>query len=458
MGIIQKILKIINRVTSFITKDVWSVRLDDYPKHIAVWLKYLRVLLVSLRRYNEDRVQLRASSLTYYTLMAIVPILAMGFGIAKGFGFDKDLEQKLIDNFKGQEEVLNWIISFAHNMLDNTKGGLIAGIGLVFLFWSVIKMMGNIESSLNDIWKVSKNRTYVRKFTDYFSMMLAAPIIIILISSGTVYITTQLNQIASGINLVNLSPIVVLLMQLFPLIITWTMFTLVYIIMPNTKVKLSSAILAGVLAGTAFLLVLWFYIYAQKGMSRYNVIYGSFAALPLLLIWIRTSWLIVLLGAEISYARQNIDKFELENESLQISDYAHRAYSILLLENIVSRFLNGDKPIDTNDMAKNMKLPVRLLSSVISDLLESKLILEVTTNDEKVRAYVPSKDIKKYTIKYVFEALDKCGNNCILNAPSNQLKRILQIQEKFLHAIEQVPDNILIQDINSLLIDDLKVN
>ena len=449
MSIINKVKKTFEWGKNFIAEGVWSVRLDDYPKHIAMLLKYLRVILVSFRRFNEDKVQLRASSLTYYSLLALVPILAMGFGIAKGFGFDKDLEQKLVENFAEQEEVLNWIISFAHNMLDNTKGGLIAGVGLAVLFWSVMKMMGNIEDSFNDIWQVKRGRSYVRKFTDYLAIMLIAPVFIILASSGRVFVATQLNNITSSINLVDLNIVVVLLMKLFPYVMTWMLFTLIYIIIPNTKVDLSSAILAGVLAGTAFMVVQWFYIVAQMGMSRYNVIYGSFAALPLLLFWLRASWIIVLLGSEVTFAKQNIDLYEMEKESLKSSQYAHRAYNILLLEHIVRRFVDGETPLTAREMSKQMKLPIRLVRVTISDLLACNLISEVCIADnDKAHAYAPAKDVKRYTIKHVVESLDKSGNNHILKNPTDNLNKVLHIQENFLQIMENVPDNILIQDLS----------
>ena len=450
MSIGQKINRIFSYTKHFVTDEVWSVRLDDYPKRIALLLRYLRVILVSFRRFGEDRVQLRASGLTFYSLLAVVPILAMGFGIAKGFGFDKDLEQKLIENFREQEEVLNWLITFAHSMLENTKGGLIAGVGLAVLFWSVMKVMGNIESSFNDIWQIKKPRSYIRKFTNYLSLMLVAPVFIFLAGSGNVFLATQLNNISSSIDILNLSPFVVFLLKLFPYLIIWVLFTLLYLVMPNTKVKFMSALLAGILAGTAFQAVQWFYIDVQVGMSRYNAIYGSFAALPLLLIWMQTSWMIVLLGAEVSFANQNIDLYELENESLQISPYAHRAYGVLLLEHIVRRFLDGKKPHTAQEMANKLKLPIRLVRMVIADLLTSNLILEVCTTNEKVWAYAPAKDARQYNIRYVIEALDKNGNNRILNKPTDNLKKVLRIQESLLQVMEHAPDNILIQDLSNI--------
>ena len=442
MNISQRITKIFR----FVTDGVWRVRLDDYPKSIALLLRYLRVVLLSFRRFGEDRIQLRASALTYYTLLAIVPILAVGFGIAKGFGFDKDLEQELIANFKGQEDVLIWIIDLAHSALDTVKGGVIAGVGLVMLVWSVMSVLGNIESSFNDIWQIRKQRSYVRRFTNYLSLMLVAPIFIFLANSGNLYMASKLTSISSQISIVNLSPFALFLMKLIPYVMTWMLFTLLYIALPNTRVKFMSALLAGILSGTAFQLVMWAYIDMQMFMTRTNAIYGSFAVLPLLLIVLQLSWLIVLLGAEISFANQNIELYELENESIQISPYAQRAYNILLLEHIVQRFIGGKNPQTTQELANRMKIPVRLVRVVLADLLSSRLVTEVCTEKEREYAYAPARDVGKYTIKYIVESLDKNGNNHILDKPTDELRKVLYIQENFLRAMEQAPDNILIQD------------
>ena len=450
---INKIIKFFTRATNFVTEEVWTVRLDDYPKSIALLLHCLRVILVSVRRFGEDKVQVRASGLTYYSLMALVPIFAMGFAITKGFGFDKDLEQKLFDNFKGNEDVLNWLISFARSAIDTAKGGIIAGVGLTILLWSVMSVFGSIESSFNDIWQIKKQRSYVRRYTNYLSLMLVLPVFFILYNSGNVFLATQLTNISSQVSIVNLSPFVVFLMKLFPYVMIWLIFILLYLVMPNTRVKFTSALLAGILAGTAVQLIQWFYIDMQMFMSRTNAIYGSFAAIPLLLIVMQLSWLIVLFGAELAFANQNIDMYEFENESLHISTYAQRAFNILLLERIVRRFIEGDKPFTAQDMAVFMKLPIRLVRMVMDDLLAADLIAEVYTAKEKIRAYTPAKDVRKYTVRYVVEMLDKCGNSRILNKPSDDLKKVLHIQENFLKNMEKAPDNILIQDIPDYQID-----
>jgi len=311
-----------------------------------------------------------------------------------------------------------------------------------------MSVLGNIESSFNDIWQIRKQRSFIRRFTNYLSLMLVTPIFIFLASSGTVFMATQLTNISSHVAIVNLSPFVIFLLKLFPYVMVWMLFTLLYIALPNTRVKFTSALIAGILAGTAFQFVQWWYIDMQMFMTRINAIYGSFAALPLLLIVLQLSWLIVLLGAEISFANQNIDLYELENESLQSSSYAHRAFNILLLEHIVQCFIDGKKPQTTQELASVMKLPIRLVSMSLDDLLASHLVLEVYTEKDRLHAYAPARDVGKYTIKYVVESLDKSGNNRILNKPADKLNKVLYIQENFLRAMEQAPENILIQELS----------
>ena len=167
----------ITRAIEFIATDIWRVRLEDLPFGKSFLIKQLRVIIITLRRFDEDKCFLRASSLTFYTLLSIVPVAAMLFGVAKGFGFEKLLRKELFERFPGdaQQEVMTKVIEFAESMLEATKGGLIAGIGLIVLFWSVIKVLSNIEASLNDIWEIKENRNWGRKFSDYLAVMIIKP-------------------------------------------------------------------------------------------------------------------------------------------------------------------------------------------------------------------------------------------------------------------------------------------
>ncbi|NJK95867.1 MAG: YihY/virulence factor BrkB family protein [Bacteroidales bacterium] len=200
-----------------------------------------------------------------------------------------------------------------------------------------------MESAFNDIWQIKKARIFVRKFSDYISMMIISPVLVVLASSANVFISTQLETMEERVELLGyISPIIYILLKFVPYLLIWVLFSLMYIIMPNTKVNVKSGIIAGVIAGSIFQITQWGYIHFQIGVSSYGAIYGSFAALPLFLVWMQISWLIVLFGSEISYADQNIDYYEFETETVGISQYAKRILTLLVAQRIVQNFKNCD--------------------------------------------------------------------------------------------------------------------
>ncbi|BDX38071.1 hypothetical protein CYCD_14260 [Tenuifilaceae bacterium CYCD] len=409
-GIIKRLIALFKKVQKFITHDVWSTHIDDLPPKLRNPLKYLRVILLALRRFNEDKVQIKASALTYYSLMSIVPVFAMAFGIAKGFGFDKYLEEQIIANFKGQEEVMNQVITFANSLLARTGGGIIAGIGIVLLFWSVMKVLTNIENSFNDIWQIEKPRTYTRKFTDYLSIMLIAPILLISSSSINIFLTTQINTIAAKHELLSyIGPLLMFILQFLPYLLIWVLFSFIFIAMPNTKVSYPSGIVAGIISGSGFIIVQWGYVFLQVGVSKYNAIYGSFAALPLFLIWLQTSWLIVLFGAEISFAYQNVEMYEFEEETDYISHNNRKVLSILILTTIIKRFKDGEKPLTSLELSKSLHIPQRLMRNLLGLMLDSGLLNEVVLKESKNLAYQPARHIEQLTLAYVEDKLDNYG-------------------------------------------------
>lgn len=239
MGIVSKLFQ-------FFTRDIWRIKSRKLSKRRSLLLRQLRIFVLAGRGFDEDKCSLRASALTYYTLMSIVPIVAMAFGIAKGFGFESVLEKVIYENMAGQEEVAGRIVTFAQSFLENTKGGLIAGIGVGLLFWTVISVLGNIEKSFNEIWGIKKLRSFGRKFSDYLSVMLICPILLIMSSSMTVLITSQVGVIMERIAILGgLAPVVNFALKFLPYVFLWLLFTFIYIFMPNTKVQFKSAFLGG---------------------------------------------------------------------------------------------------------------------------------------------------------------------------------------------------------------------
>ncbi|MEA1885670.1 MAG: YihY/virulence factor BrkB family protein, partial [Bacteroidota bacterium] len=296
----KKISEWIRRQIKYITEDIWRIPLGELPKRKTFLIRELRILVLAFKGFMEDKVQLRASALTFNTLLSIIPVAAIAFGIAQSFGFKERLEIEIRKALEGHEEVMNWILQITENFLETSSGGFIAGIGLIILLWSVMQVLNHIEKSFNHIWQIKKSRPWVRKFADYISILVLAPVFIVLSGSFTVYLNTKMSSISDqAVIMSTLKPVLVFLLKLIPYVIMWLVLTLLYLVMPNTRVKFKSALVAGIIAGTIFQLVQLLYINFQIGVSRYSAIYGSFAAFPLFIIWMQISWLVVLMGAEI---------------------------------------------------------------------------------------------------------------------------------------------------------------
>ena len=297
----------VSRILHFFKTGIWEIQFKDLPPVEAFFIKYLRIILLASRGFMRDQCQKTASVLTYYSLLNLVPVVAVAFAMAKGFGLEKLIEKQILqmaEKANWQADITTQIISFSHKLLEQAKGGLIAGVGIVLLFWTVISIMGKIEESLNEIWEIKKSRTLIRKFSDYITMMVLGPFLLIISSSATVLVASQVKVIVNKIAFLGVfGKVILLLLNLLPYVSIWTLLTMLYLIMPNTRIPFRSAILGGIVAGTIAQIVQWIYIKFQIGVASYGAIYGSFAALPLFLGMLQMSWMIVFFGAEIAYAQ-----------------------------------------------------------------------------------------------------------------------------------------------------------
>jgi membrane protein len=441
-------MKMLHKVIQFITTDIWHIESKNTSRSKFFFLRQLRVIILAFRGFNEDKLQLRASALTLYSLLAIVPVLAMVFAVAKGFGFDTLLQDQLITRFPGQQEVLVTAIGFAKNLLAKTRGGLIAGIGVIVLYWAVIKVLGHIEQSYNDIWKISKARSLWRKFSDYLTIMLICPILIILSSSATVFVKTQITMIVDKIALLGFfSPLIYISFKLIPYLLIWLLFTFTYLMMPNTKVRISSGLVAGIVAGTIYQVLQLVYINFQFLLSKYNAIYGSFAALPLFLLWLQASWLIVLFGAEIAFAHQNNEDFEFEQVTQKISFSLKKRLALQIMHLLVTNFAKAQKPVTVHQISAANEIPLRLVQTTLLDLVAAKIISETDSDTREESAFQPALDINLITIGYVIEALEHIGTDQLPIPHTRESDTITLAMKKFGDVIETHPDNQLLKDI-----------
>jgi membrane protein len=405
---------------------IWHTPLSEISKGKIFLFKQLRIILLAARGFSNDKVQLRASALTFYSILSVIPVAAIAFAIAKGFGLDQNLEQIINEKFSTYQEVLNPVLQKARSAIDETRGGYIAGVGMVILFWSVMSLLHHIENSFNHIWQIKSSRPWHRKFTDYTELvdfMSRAPI------------------------LEFFKPIISFLFRFAPFFITWLTLTILFIVMPNAKVKFIPAMISAIVAGTSLQVLQWVYIDLQYGITKLSAIYGSFAAVPLFIIWLQSSWIIVLLGAELSFANQNVSRYEFESAALNVSNYQKRALVLMILQMIIRNFLVGEKPISAEHIGATLKIPVRLAREILQDLSNVNLVSIIHENEHKERLYQPALDINKLTVSYVFSRLDKKGIEQIMVAKNKDYVKVMAILEKFDRLIAKSDSNILIKDL-----------
>ncbi|MFH1460013.1 MAG: YhjD/YihY/BrkB family envelope integrity protein [Candidatus Omnitrophota bacterium] len=438
----------IKKIVNFIKTDIWRIRVKNLTRTKSILLKPLMIILLAFRSFDEDKCQLRASALTYYSLLSVVPVLAMAFGIAKGFGFETVLEKLLFEKLPGQEEVVTQIINFSRAMLENTKGGMIAGIGVAVLFWTVIKVLGNIEKSFNDIWGIKQARSMARKFSDYLSIMLICPLLFIISSSATVIISTQVKLIIERISFLGMfSPLIFLGLKLLPFVVIWILFCFIYVFMPNTQVYFKSGLVGAITAGTLYQIVQWAYISFQVGVAKYNAIYGSFAALPLFLVWLQISWLIVLFGAEISFARQNLETYEFEPDCLRVSYDFKKLVTLRIANLLIGNFCKAAGPLTASDISHELEMPIRLVNQILFELSEAGIVTETKDPKTQAQAYQPGRSVEDLKIKDVIDLLEHHGTDNIPVGESEALKKIDTALKSFAQEIAQSKANSLLKNI-----------
>ena len=429
----------------FLKTDLWRIRAKDQPRRKSFLIRLAQVIVLAFRGFDENRCRFKASALTFYSLLSMVPIVALMFGIAKGFGLQKQVEQQLLEKAQGQGEVVTRIIDFSNKMLEETSGGLIAGIGVVFLFWTVIKVLSNIENSFNEIWGVIKPRTIGRKFGDYLLIMVVGPILLVISGSVNIFVNSQVKILLEKIPMLqNLGLLFWLPLKMLPYVSVWILFTFIFAFIPNTKVKFTSALMAGIVAGTIFQFVQWIYVNFQIGVAKYGAIYGSFAAVPLFLIWLQTSWLILLFGAELSFAVQNVKTYEFEPDCLSASKSYRMLLSLFIVQAIVKKFTVGEKAPDAPQLSHDLQIPVRLVRQLLYQLSESRVLSEVRSK-EREYAYQPAIDVDKITVKYVIDRLEHHGTTNVPVSRSSELDKLSDCMQKFSETIDKSEANVLLK-------------
>jgi membrane protein len=427
---------------TFVTEKIWQVRLDKVNnKRQGFFIKQLRIFSLAVKGFNEDDCLTKATALTFYTLFSIVPILALLFAIAKGLDADKMLQDDIIADYPEYKDILTPAFQYAGAMLNSTKGSLIAGVGSVLLIWSVMKLLISIENNFNMIWGIKRNRTWVRKVTDYLAIILLGPVLLVIAGSLTASIQAGLGhfEFMSGFGKI--------LLKMLAYFMITTVFALMYIILPNTKVNARSAFLAGFMAMILSQLLQWAYIKFQIGANRMNTIYGTFAALPLFLIWLQYSWYILLFGAELAFANQNVDHYELENDINKLSSRYKKAISLVVMNLVAKRFYEHLPPLSAKQIADKLDLPLRLVRNVINEFLETGILVELKGDKLVESTYQPGLSESKLTVRTILNMVEEKGLNALPLTDSEELRSVNKLLQQMHGAWDNPDGNKLVKDI-----------
>lgn len=450
----------------FLTVGVWDVRLEELPPAKAWAFWGARIANLAARGFIDDQCMLRASALTFYFLLSIVPVLAMTFGIVKGFNYQETLKERILAALPRAtvapadgaepgaggnvyEMITRQFFDSADKMLQQTSGGVIAGIGFLILLWSVFRVLSNIEGTFNVIWSVRRGRDWKRKFTDYTAIIVIGPFLILVAGSLTAFVTREVESAKETLTVLRaLDPVMLFGLKAARYIFLWALFSIIYIIIPHTKVSFRSAAFAGVIAGTAYQWLQSGYFQLQFGVSKQNVIYGSFMALPLFLAWVQISWLIVLFGAELCFAHQNAGGYEYEPEREAPSIAQRRRLAVQAAQLCVRRFEAAEPPPDAAQISRSLGIPIRLTHEILHDLVAAGALSETARGESEPVGYLPAMGAERMTLHRVVELYESQGAaGGASGASSPETAPVDAALRAFSAAIEKCPANVPLKDL-----------
>jgi membrane protein len=376
-------------------------------------------------------------------VLAIVPALAMLFAIARGFGFQNLMQSELFRYFPAQREALEQALTYVDNYLSQASQGIFVGIGLVFLLWTLVSLMGNVEDSFNHVWGVTSKRSFRRKLTDYTALFLLLPVLMVCSAGISIFMSDAVQTVFTGDSV---SPVMHRLLGYMPIVISWLIFTAAYFLVPNTKVKFSGALFAGILCGTLFHGVQWLFVTGQVYVSKYNAIYGSFAFLPLLLVWLQLSWLIALSGVVLTYSWQNFDSFAHRDKVKAISPAYSNQLAVVVAALVTKRFKNRQPAITIAQLVNTYDIPRVMAEYLLERLQGAGIVTAVSWTDEGDTAFVPACDPDDLTVNTVTNALATIGQSRFLDKADSRFDKLFaQIDAQRLAQQQAVDDITLLE-------------
>ena len=306
----KKLIRKTYRMKDFFRNDIWELNLEEFSKAKARFIKYLKVVLITFKTFSGEKIGFQAVALSFFSTMSVVPFVAIVFAITGGFGLADKLKEFLYGYFNNSQQIIDTILGFAQNIIDTAQSSAMGLISALLFVWIVIWMMLNVERVFNNVWRVEKSRNLLKRLSMIIAMLIVSPFVVLVFFGGSVVYSHALSYL--GLDVESFTA--------FKTILTWTLFATVasltfsamYKFIPNADVSYSNALRAALFSGIAFTIVQYMYLETQVFVTRLNGIFGAFAAVPLFMVWINIGWYIILMGAELSYAFQHVDDYNID--------------------------------------------------------------------------------------------------------------------------------------------------
>lgn len=409
----------------------------------TIWVRIVKTLNLAFRSFLDRDLQNKSSSLTFNMLLALVPALALLFAIGRGFGLQDLLRDQLFSYFPAQKEAIEQALTFVDSYLNESSQGLFVGIGIIILLYTMISLLSSIEESFNSIWDIKKDRSLYQKVTDYIAICLLIPILMICSAGVSIFMSTV---IQTDVHIPFLTPLVNIALELFPLVLVWGAFSLAFWLIPNTKVKFKYAAISGIISAIGFQIVELLFLNGQIYVTKYNAIYGSFAFLPLLLVWMQFSWIILLAGCTLTYCLQNVFAYNYMTDTQFISNSYMRKVTLVISAVIVQRFAKGEKPLTTLALSQKYSLPVRLVNKITTQMHDVNLLnyVELDNGDTGI---APSADISGFSAGELIKRLDNAGDSDFIPDFDKNYKDVIAEVDKWDNIEWNTAAKTLIKDI-----------
>jgi len=430
---------LLNKIRLFFEKEMWQRPYSSLVGVKGFVSKSVRISYLTLRSFVSDGCIVRASSLTYFSTMALVPGFALAFVVAKWVRAKEYLEELLYHRFSDHKQFLDTLFSFADNAIDRTKGSVLALFGFALIIWALIRLLSHLENALNIVWQIKKKRSFLKKIRDYSGMMLIGPIFFIASSSVTVFLVSKLQSLVQTLpESSGFGSFFLFLLRMAPYGVIWLLFILLYFLMPSKRVPVVPTLIGSLIAGFFYQGLQWGYITFQLGVTRISGIYGSFAFLPLFMIWMQLSWIIFLFGAEIGFSIDHVKTYALEKRQEFISWKRKKLIYLWLTVSAIEKFISS-KFLTKQEVVKGLCLSSELVDTLFEDLVDQKILTIVTEKNQE--GYIPAGPYESLKISDVCKVLeDKEGgftskeslyseleislsslDNDLANSPNNKL-------------------------------------